>query len=404
MLAPEFLYVWGGVGSYITELVRYLPRDIEIHVVTPFREAIGKDKVALKRRSYFEHFGENVHIHFISRAADNFFYNAKFQVAVARYVPKLVKKQKVDLIHSHTAHMPDILLQFNDVKTPIVTTIHTTIKGQREGTKSSGVGFRELETTEKGTMLLYPFLRLIEEIYFTKTRYYITPSNWMKEKIIRLYPKLRGRVHVAHNAIDTEFWRRNKDYENKRDELGVENIILYVGRLLALKGVRDIIKAMPRIIKESQDTLFMFIGPGNRCIYTKMLDKMGLPRHNYVFLGYKSRDELLKYYNMATVFILPSYSENMPMTLLEAMSCSLPVIATKVGGIPEVIDHNVDGILINPGSIDELVHSLIYLIQDKSLRIKLGFYARKKMEERFCWNKIIPKIIEVYERAIMFNR
>jgi len=404
MLAPEFLYVWGGVGSYITELVRHLPRDIEIHIVTPFREAIGKDKITLKHYRYSKYFSENVHIHFISRATDSFFYNAKFQVAVSRYVPKLIKKQKMDLIHSHTAHMPDILLQFSDIKIPIVTTIHTTIKGQREGTKRSGARFRELETSEKATIFLYPFLRLIEKIYFMKDRYYITASNWMKEQVLRLYPKLRGKIHVIHNAIDTEFWKRKRNYESKRDELGMENIILYVGRLLALKGIKDTINVMPRILKEERDTLFMFIGPGNKDIYKKMLNKMGVPKRNYAFLGYKSRDELLNYYSMATVFVLPSYSENMPMTLLEAMSCSLPVVATKVGGIPEVVDHNVNGILINPGNIDELTHSLIYLLQDKSLRTRLGFYARKKIEEKFSWKKIVPKVIEVYERAIMSNR
>ncbi|MEM4953709.1 MAG: glycosyltransferase, partial [Desulfurococcaceae archaeon] len=99
----------------------------------------------------------------------------------------------------------------------------------------------------------------------------------------------------------------------------------------------------------------------------------------------------------STVLTLPSYGENLPMTLLEAMSCSLPVIASNVGGIPEVIQHMVNGILIDPGDLNALSNSIITLLQDKNFREKLAHSARKTIEERFSWNMVIPQIVQTYE-------
>ena len=398
MLAPEFLPIWGGVGSYITGLIRHLPKDIEIHVVAPFREAMGKHRISSGDYDYPKYFSDNIHIHFLSRATGSFFYNAKFQLAVAKYVPTLVKKEGIDIIHSHEAYMPDILLQFRDIKVPIVTTVHTTIKGQREGTKRSGMGLWELDASERATILLYPLLRLAEEVYFAKNRYYITVSNWMKEQLLRQYPRIRNRrIYVVYNALDTEFWSPSKEETGKLEK---ENIVLYVGRLLALKGINVLIRAIPKVLKENRNVKFVFIGPGNREVYMNMLRETGVPRPNYAFLGYRNREELLRYYRISNIFVIPSYSENMPMTLLEAMSCALPVISTRVGGIPEVVSDYVDGILVTPGSVDELASSLILLLQDENLRRSLGLNARKKIMEKFSWNKAIHRILGIY-REIM---
>jgi len=143
MLAPEFLPVWGGVGRYIVELVRHLSWDVEFHVVTPLRERFGKEMISSADYDISKYFGGNVYVHYVSKADDSFVYNAKFQYACLRRVPDLVRKEGIDLIHSHTAQMPDLLLRFKELGKPIVTTIHTTIQGQRQGTKSSGIGFRD---------------------------------------------------------------------------------------------------------------------------------------------------------------------------------------------------------------------------------------------------------------------
>ncbi|MEM4677376.1 MAG: glycosyltransferase family 4 protein [Candidatus Korarchaeota archaeon] len=402
MLAPEFLNVWGGVGSYITELVMNLPKSIEVHVLTPYRESFGKGD---KNVTDHVELSDNIRVHYVTLAKDTFFYNARFQYAVYNSVPSLIKREGIDILHSHTAHMPDVLLRlFNRIEVPVVTTIHTTIKSQYAATRSSGIGFSGMSQSERMTSLLYLVLRIIEELYLRKGEVYVTPSNYMKKWLEREYPYLHGKIKVVYNAVDTEFWRKSDKGYDLKSETGFENIVLYVGRLLALKGVYDLVKTIPRILRDNKETIFIFCGTGERRQIELMLRKLGIPEKNYMFVGYLPRHELIKLYSTSSVLTLPSYGENLPMTLLEAMSCSLPVIASNVGGVPEVVQHMVNGLVIDPGDLNALSNSIIMLLQDKNLRKKLAHSARKTIEERFSWNRIIPQIIHTYQEALKSKR
>ncbi|NLB77188.1 MAG: glycosyltransferase family 4 protein, partial [Crenarchaeota archaeon] len=315
MLAPEFLPVWGGVGTYIVELVRHLPKDVEIHVVTPIRNSLGKEKVSSYDYDFSSIFGRNVQIHFISHANDTFFYNAKFQYNCLRQVPKLVKEHNIDIVHSHTAHMPDLLLNFRGLSVPIVTTIHTTIRGQRQGTKNSGMGFSGLEFSEKLTYLTYPVLRCAETVYFLSKRHYITVSDWMKNKIKCEFPDLDSNsISVIHNSVDTD-WFSPYPKSVKRD------IVLFTGRLIAAKGICYLVEAIPRILQKYPDALFVFIGAGNCIPYQNRLRQLGVPARNFLFLGYlKDSKELVNYYRAASVYVAPTNYENLPIRILEAMA------------------------------------------------------------------------------------
>jgi len=397
MLAPEFLPVWGGVGTYIVELVRHLPEDIEVHIVTPMREGFGEKKISTSDYDFSRYFRSNVHVHFVCKASDTFLYNAKFQYACLKYVPKLVKEERIDLIHSHTAHMPDILLQFKRLEVPTVTTIHTTIQGQRHGTKSSGMSFWSLEFSEKLTYLTYPFLRLAETVYFSKERYYITVSKWMKEQIVKQYPKIdSSSISVIYNSVDTDRFSPGRS-----GDLLERDVILFTGRLIAAKGIRYLVEAMPKVLQEYSDALFIFIGAGNSLPYRRRLGELGIPEKNFMFLGYlKESNDLVKYYRSSSVFVAPTLYENLPIRVLEAMACGVPVVASNVCAIPEAIDNGVNGILIQPGSIDELADAICRLLGDPSLRQKMGINARKTVLEKFDWNLNAAKTAEMYRQIL----
>jgi len=291
ILATEFLPVWGGVGTYIVELVRHLPKDIEVHVVTPMREGFGEEKVSTSDYDFSEYFGDNIHVHFVCKATDTFIYNVAFQLACLKHVPKLVKKEGIDLIHSGS-HMPGLLLELKRLNIPTVTTIHTTIAGQRRGTKMSGMKFRDLEFSEKATYLAYPLLRLAEIIYFSRARYYITVSEWMKRRLQKQYPKMNhSTISVIHNSVDTKLF--SPDIEKKPLE---GDLILFTGRLIAAKGIKYLVEAVPEILREYPETFFVCIGAGNSLPYVRRLRKMGVSEKNFAFTGYlKERSELVKY-------------------------------------------------------------------------------------------------------------
>ena len=404
MLAPEFLPVWGGVGTYIVGLVRHLPKDMEIHVVTPIREGVGKEKLSTLEYDFSRYFGKNIKIHLTSKVADTFFYNAKFQYDCFNYVPKLVKEEKIDLIHSHTAHMSDLLLMLRRLNIPTVTTIHTTIRSQRAGTKLSHHNIRDSERTEKATYFMYTPLRIAEELYFTQKRPYITPSNWMS-RWLQKNSHINGNIRVIPNAIDINDYTSTKINAKESGFLSKEfkdkKIVLYVGRLLSMKGIDTFINAIPSIIKKakSNDFLFVFAGPGRKSPYIQKLREMKVNSY-CLFTGPLGRESTIQMMRAAEMVVVPSYLENCPYVILESMACGTPVVASNVGGIPEIIENNYNGLLVAPGSSEALANAISILLTDKSLRNLMSQRAKEKIATTFSWDVNIPKYLKIYSEAI----
>lgn len=394
MLAPDFLPIWGGVGTYIVELVRHLPKTVEIHVVAPSRKRLGGSRVRTADYNFEEYFSKNVHVHLISSASDTFVYNAAFQSACLRFVPKLLKEEHIDLMHSHTAHMPDLLLQLLKLRTPTVTTVHTTILGQRRGSKESEIGFGDLEFSEKATSLGYPFLRLAENMFFSPKKRYITVSNWMKSQLIKQFPKLRNsHIWMVHNSVDTEsFYPANTDSKK---------VVLLTGRLIAAKGLIYLVNAIPAILRQHPETLFIFVGPGDQSVYESKLKSLQVPNKNYLFVGYvKDREELLDYYRKCAIFVAPTLYENLPIRILEAMACAKPVVATNVCAIPEAILSDQDGVLVPPKSSGALSEAISDLLSNPEHGKQIGSRARETVVDRFDWAKNAQKIVSVYEQVM----
>jgi len=395
ILAPEFLPIWGGVGTYTVELVRHLPKNFEVHVVAPMRKSIGTSKTSTFDYDLSEYFSENVHVHFVSSASDTFFYNAAFQYACMRFVPKLVKDVGIDLIHSHTAHMPDLLLPLRRLRIPTVTTVHTTIQGQRQGSKQSGEHFRNLDLSEKMTYIGYPILRVAEELYFLRKIDYITVSNWMKRQLLAHFSHIRrSNVRVIHNSVDTRFFTPGESEDNRK-------IVLFTGRLIAAKGLTYLTDAIPQVLEDYPDTLFTFIGPGNPSIYRSRLLRRGVPRKNYIFLGYlKSWKDILTWYRKCAIFVAPTLYENLPIRILEAMACAKPVVATNVCAIPEAVTSHENGILVPSMSSKALAEAICSLLEDPEVRLQLGRAARKKVVEEFDWTANANYTTSFYEEVL----
>ncbi len=392
MLAPEFLPVWGGVGTYIVEMARHL-KDLELHILTPSRTGFGNEKIKTDY-DMDEIFPDNVHIHFVSEASDTFLYNAKFQYACFKNAPDIIKENEIDVIHSHTAHMPDILLNLRRLNIPTVTTVHTTIKGQRNGTSNSGAGFFDLETSEKMTYMMYPFLRLMEEHYFSRNSNYIVVSSWMKDQIIEEQNLNPDDIFVVHNGVNPNTFNPKKAQDAEEIFPQLFNTdktkILFSSRFVERKGARFLLNAIPKILKKV-DAHFIFAGTGKI--------NLNIPKENYTFLNYVDYLKMPYLYSSSDIFILTSLYENFPLTVLEAMSSGLGVISTEVGGVPELINSK-NGILIPKRDVDAITDNITYLVENDQLRNNMGTNARKTIEKKFTWDLAARKTKMVYERAL----
>jgi len=408
MLAPEFPPVWGGVGTYVFELVRHLPKDVDVHVVTPIREGFGKQEVSALAYDPLDYLGSNVHLHFVCRATDSFFYNARFQYACLKQIPMIVKEEGIDVIHSHAAQMPDLLLMLRKLDKPFVTTIHTTIKSQRMGTKASNLNFHEMEKSEKATYSLYPVLRFAEELYFRQRRLYVTPSHWMKrwfEDNFRIAVSLK----VIPNCIDVDEYGADKrgfllETIIPRD-LRDKKIVLYVGRMLAMKGVDVLVKAIPEILKRmgSDELLFVFSGPGDCSRFRKRLEEMNVKSH-CLFTGPLPKETIIQLVMRSELVAVPSYYENCPYVVLESMACGTPVVASNVGGIPEIITNNYDGILVESGSPSALANAIVRLLTNRSLRGLISQRGRATIIKRFSWKANLAEYLNIYFEALKSAR
>jgi glycosyltransferase involved in cell wall biosynthesis len=153
----------------------------------------------------------------------------------------------------------------------------------------------------------------------------------------------------------------------------------FFGRVGERKGAFDLIKAYAKLPAEQKDcSQLILAGDGELEQGHKLVESLNLTKH-VTFLGWidaRARDELLE---KADVFILPSYNEGLPMALLEAMGWGLPSITTPVGGIPELVTSNKNGLLVTPGDIQQLSAAMQTLIENEALRVSLGTAARQSV-------------------------
>jgi glycosyltransferase involved in cell wall biosynthesis len=117
---------------------------------------------------------------------------------------------------------------------------------------------------------------------------------------------------------------------------------------------------------------------------------------NVRFVEHLQRPELVEYYRRSTLAVVPSLWENFPYACMEAMSCGKPVIASRTGGISEMVEDGIDGILVSPGSVHELVQKAVALLSDEKLRLKLGSKARENVLAKFSPRAVAEKTLAAY--------
>lgn len=217
----------------------------------------------------------------------------------------------------------------------------------------------------------------------------IALSEEWRERVLRICPT--AKVEVLHNAVaipDTERLRRLEDHEPT---------LLFLGHLLRDKGVYDLVRAFAKVAGRFPRLQLVLGGVGNIDAVRQLAAQLEIPERVSCpgWLGPERKTAALA---GSTIFTLPSYAEGMPMALLEAMSWGLPVIATPVGGIPQVVQNDVNGLLVTPGDIDGLSAAIRRLMDDTALRERVGAAARATVEAGFSLNEALAKLSSIYDR------
>jgi glycosyltransferase involved in cell wall biosynthesis len=399
MLAPEFFPVWGGVGSYTIELLKSLPEKVDIHVVTLKRDISGFSGKEYTTEGINSILNRPIQVHYISTSKDTFSYNLSFQMACLRKIPSLHKKYHFDIMHSHLCHMPDVFLKlFVGIKIPTVLTIHGTIQSLRDHAVLARSMFGGLESSENSILNFYSGIELLQSQYVKHVDRFIAVSKATKILTIDDLKVNEEKINIVYNGADTQlFSYPNKSQQAQRYS---KHTVVYIGRVIAKKGINVLIKAVPEVLRSFPETRFLFVGGGNVPFYREMMLKMGIPEKNFSFVGHLGYFERSKILQEATVFVNPSFFENFSISILEAMSCGCATIACNIGGNPELISSEKNGLLVPPFNSKRLAMSIVSLLENETFNRKMGTEARKTIDPFFSSKMCAEETYKVYKQTI----
>ncbi len=197
-----------------------------------------------------------------------------------------------------------------------------------------------------------------------------------------------ARIEVVRNAVPLAEIREAEEDQRRA--------VLFLGRLGPRKGVSELVRAFATIADDFPTIDLVCAGDGDIEATREQASRLGLGER-VLCPGWLRGDDKQKTLSRAIVFALPSHAEGLPMALLEAMSAGLPVLASSVGGIPEVVRHGVEGYLIEPGDEAALAGFLRTLLEDEPGRQQLSRNSRLRIEESYALPRVIERIESIYQ-------
>lgn len=314
----------------------------------------------------------------------------QFSLPLTRYLAK----SKVDIVHLQGFFkLPNVILNAGACRIVHKPTILTTHALHETLSMLSEVYHSSLRSL--GTRTLKAFLNSIT--------YFIALSNIDVVALTKLGVDLRKIRHIP-NGIDLEKFKSCKLTTNVLEKYQINSdtqIILCVSRIARNKGIHNFIVAASEVTKKFDNLIFIVVGKTFDELYkrelTKLLKKLKLTKQ-FIFTDHISDHELINLYNVSRMMVLPSLKETLPLVILEAMAVGCPVIATSVGGIPEMISNEENGILVKPNNPEEIAKWIIKLLENQNL---VHAIVKKSQEnvKRYSWKEVAKKTLEVYHSA-----
>ena len=343
----------------------------------------GHDTHMVSYRRPFRLYNKGVRTHYIPlrnyQALDHF----PVVMSTASKLYNVVIKHEMEIINVHYAipysaasYLAREMFKLEGIKIPIVTTVH--------GTDVHTIGQRkELKDVVRFT------LKSSDGI--------TTVCNYLGDQIKKKF-NIDNNLKVIYNYVDTERFKKT-DNLSLRKKLGQgEKVILHASNFRAIKNIDDIINTF-RKVKKSVPSRLVLVGDGPE--KQRIKRKVSRFKLSKSVLFVDTRKDMEKFYSAADLFMLASIREGCPLSILEAMSSSLPIISTKVGGIPEVVQDGKTGHLTKIGDVENMADKTIDLLTNDKKREKMGNAARSSVLKKFTADKIMPQYESYYKKLLL---
>lgn len=366
----------GGSGIVATELAKSLAaRGHDVHVMstdTPFR---------------YSEYQPGLSFHRVLTPAYPLFREPQYVLSLATKIVRVSREQALDVIHAHYA-VPHATAAFlakqilvssgNPVRVPqVITTLHgtdITLVGS-DRSYSETVAF-SIERSDGVTAV----------------------SASLRDDTYRAL-EVRRDIRVIPNFLECAEWKRqpNEALRRRHARTADEKLIVHMSNFRPVKRVDVVVEVFARIAAQVPSRLLL-IGDGPDV--GKALDTAAALGVSNSVEPLGEQDQIVPLLSIADLFLLPSQQESFGLAALEAMACEVPVVASCVGGLPEVIDHGRTGFLHAPGDVDGMAASGVLVLSDPGRHAAMAQAARKTVQERFCASLVVPRYEDFYRELI----
>jgi len=327
--------------------------------------------------------GPRIQFHEVEMMTYPLFEHQPYDLALATKMATVARAEKLDLLHVHYAipHSISAILARESIKekryVPVITTLH--------GTDITLVG--------------------ADRSYLPITRYALQQSDgvtavsrFLKQATIETFDF--DDVEVVPNFICPSYYKRLPDDSPLRLELAPngETLLVHVSNFRQVKRPIDCVEILATVKQDYKEVRLVMVGDGPERSAVAHHAKTLEVDSDVVFVGKKAN--IADYLGVSDIFLLPSELEAFGLAALEALACELPVVATRIGGIPEVVTDRETGFLSDVGDTKKMSADTLRLLQDEELRRSFGERGRLQAIERYSTSKIIPQYIAFYERVL----
>ncbi|MFZ5979900.1 MAG: glycosyltransferase family 4 protein [Candidatus Zixiibacteriota bacterium] len=298
---------------------------------------------------------------------------------------KELEHKNIDILHSH--RYKENLLAAQVKKHGLCRCLVQTVHG-------TGERFKGIDRIK---ISLYNYLnRRVTRKHFDRV---IAVSKDLKNQLTESYSE--DRVVTIHNGVNRRRLQPSRGAAEIRRELGIaENrpVLGTAGRMVPVKGYDLLLKAADYIVEDNPQVMFVIAGDGPlKAELEQQATAAGL-KNNVKFIGF--REDIIDILNCLDIFVMSSHHEGIPMVLLEAMALQKPVVSTAVGGIREIIQDNISGLLVKPGDFKSLALACLIMLNRPDTRTQLSLGAVKRIREEFSVEVQKERILKLYRQAL----
>lgn len=376
---------WGGIGTYTFEMAHAMAR--AGHKVIVISRALQE------RQHYIE--ANGVEVFRIRPAFDvssrpvlwrlNRWWEG-YRLAVAIQLRQILRKRKIDIIESPELHAEPLLHSVLNPRPPIVVRLHSGSEVVASFEPNYSNGSRHGARLERWLM--------------GNATHVTSPSK----ALLTATPKANfKRGTVIPNPVDTDY------FKPVSQSLAVDSFpnVLCVGRPRFLKGMHVLARAIPTVWEKVPEATFTFVpasmgksGGSPADAYREILGELLDHPRIRIVADPVTRSNMPDYYQRATICVVPSLWEGFGYVCAEAMACGVAVVASRIGGLAEIIEDERSGVFVEPGNAEELAAAILNLIQDPERRARIGAGARNRIVEEFSSTTIAARMTDLYQQVI----